>query len=242
MNNNQIILDAAGLCRHYGGVAAVKDVSITAVRGKTVGIIGSNGAGKTTLFNMLTAFEPPNSGSITYYLPSGVYRTEKLPAYKLSRLGIGRTFQNLRLFCSMTVEENILAAIYSCGNTDCDVNMLLSTVGLGGNGGLPVSQLSYGQRKRAELARTLACGCTVLFLDEPAAGLATDEADELTALLAALRARLGLTIILIEHNMTMIAALCDTLYAMDGGAVIAQGTTAEVFRSRAVLKAVFGEE
>ena len=242
------LLSCDSLYKSFGGVSAVDGVTLAVTKGETVGIIGSNGAGKTTLFNILTGFEKADGGTVTLSPGRKELRTQGFSACTLARLGVGRTFQNLRLFEDMTVLENIQAAIYSLNNTGFSVDELVLFLSLTLLANTKVGELPYGARKRCELARTIAgaCsvadGCRLIFLDEPAAGLNTAEAAELASLLVRLKKRYSLTLLLIEHNMTFIQFLCDRVYAMDEGRMIAAGIPKEVLTCTAVKKAIFGEE
>ncbi len=241
------LLSCEGLQKHYGGVTAVDGVSLAVEEQETLGIIGSNGAGKTTLFNILTGFERPDGGTITLRRGGRELPVQGGHAFKLARMGVGRTFQNLRLFEQMTVYGNIQTAILSLGCTKLNIDGLLRLLGLAERADTLVSSLPYGVRKKTELARALVCacgpenGCRLLFLDEPAAGLTTAEAYELAALLRDVKARYRLTLVLIEHHMAFLESLCGKLCAMDEGRVIACGAPGEVLTGAAVQRAIFGE-
>lgn len=232
-------VEAHGITKSYGGVAAVKGVNFYARQGETVGIIGSNGAGKTTLLNILTAFEKPDEGSIIYNLNGKSFALAGLSACAAARRGVGRTFQSLHLFEDMTVEQNLLAAVIARGQGFNSAGWLKRT-GLIEKKDLQVSMLSYGERKYTELIRAAAGGCKILYLDEPAAGLNTAEAMRAAKIISEIKTALNLTVVMIEHNMEFMLKLCHRLYCMDLGSVIAEGEPAEVVSRQAVKKAVFG--
>ncbi len=248
------LLTCDGVVKRYGGVTAVAGVSLTLMQGESVGVIGSNGAGKTTLFALLTGFEHPDEGRIFLtphrtkaglsVIPQPI-AVHTAPAYRLARAGVGRTFQNLRLFEGLTVRENIQTVIYSLRITDCGCDALLDSLGLRGQADIVVSALPYGTRKLCELARAVAVassGCGLLFLDEPCAGLCEEETERLAVLLGELKERYDLTLFLIEHHMAFVERVCGRLYAMDTGRLIAEGTPREVFLNTAVKKAILGVE
>ncbi len=248
------ILTAEGLYKRYGGVTAVAGVSLSLARGEIAGMIGSNGAGKTTLFQMLTSFERPDAGRIYLYPQTkagesaqgrfdavAVHGTQ---AHILARMGVARTFQNLRLFERLTVRENIQAAVLSLRIRGFALEQLLAMLGLAECADTNVEALPYGTRKLCELGRAVAvasAGCGMLFLDEPCAGLCVEETERLAGLLRQLKQNYALTIFIIEHHMAFVEQLCDRLYAMDTGHVIAQGRPQEVLSNAAVRQAVLGE-
>lgn len=241
------LLTCEGLVKRYGGVTAVAEVSLALMQGESVGVIGSNGAGKTTLFALLTGFEHPDEGKIilTPHHGSGgqTIAVHTAPAYRLARAGVGRTFQNLRLFEGLTVRENIQTVVYSLKIANCPVDALLDSLGLRGQADTVVSALPYGTRKLCELARAAAVassGCGLLFLDEPCAGLCEEETGRLAVLLGELKERYRLTLFLIEHHMAFVERVCGRLYAMDTGRIIAAGTPREVFLNTAVKRAILG--
>ncbi len=246
------LLTADGVYKRYGGVTAVAGVSLSIVRGECVGVIGSNGAGKTTLFQLLTGFEHPDEGQIFLYphskgqdagRKSGGIAVHTSQAHRLARAGVGRTFQNLRLFEELTARENIQVAILSLRITSFDVDALLKELGLASAADTMVCSLPYGTRKLCELGRAVAVassGCGLLFLDEPCAGLCESESEALVYLLKDLKSRYGLTLFVIEHHMSFVQTLCDRLYAMDQGKIIAQGAPQQVFMDAAVKQLILG--
>jgi len=235
-----LMIQCENLCKSYGGIVAVDRVSISASPNETVGIIGSNGAGKTTLFNLLTGFDRPTSGQIYLMRGGGKILLNRLPPYRRAKEGVGRTFQNPRLFGNLTVEGNIQAGALGAHQRNVDYEALLNELGLWEKRELTAESLPYGDQKRVELARTLAAGAKVLLLDEPAAGLNETETAALADLLVGVRQHRLLTIILIEHNMDFIQHLCKRVYAMDLGKIISTGTPKEVLESPQVIDAIFG--
>ena len=241
------LLSCEGIVKRYGGVTALDGISLSVEEHETLGIIGSNDAGKTTLFNILTGFDKPDSGTVTLRLNERELQVQGFGAFTFAHMGVGRTFQNLRLFEQMTVYENIHTAILSMKRTEITAEELLKLLGLSERAEVPVGKLPYGMRKKAELARALVCtcgmkkGCRLLFLDEPAAGLTTAEAYELASLLLKLKKQYGITMVLIEHHMAFLEDLCSTLCAMDEGKIIAIGKPQEVFSAAVVRSAIFGE-
>ncbi|MFA9379610.1 MAG: ABC transporter ATP-binding protein, partial [Acetanaerobacterium sp.] len=208
------LLTGTGLCRHYGGVTALAGVSLQVEAGETVGVIGSNGAGKTTLFQLLTAFERPDAGTIRLHTQGGEIAVHTMPAHRLARMGVGRTFQNLRLFERLTVRENIQSAVFSLGITGFSLDELLERLSLVREGDVAANELPYGARKMCELGRAVTVasgGCGLLFLDEPCAGLSAGEAERLSLLLRQLKERFRLTLFIIEHHMAFLEGLCDRL-------------------------------
>lgn len=228
------------ISKKYGGVVAVDSVNMYAEKGEIVGIIGSNGAGKTTLFNIITGFDSQSGGDI--YLQTNEKRKciNNLQPYQLAKMGMGRTFQNVRLFDDMTVYENVLAGALGTGNNIEVAQEMMKKIGLNLFGDMDAKSMPYGVRKHIELARCMASGAKLLLLDEPAAGLNEVEAMELCCILKSLVSEYDLTVVLIEHNMDFICSLCTRLYAMDLGKVISQGRPKEVIRDQRVISAVFG--
>lgn len=245
------LLQLANVTRTFGGIKALTDVSCDIQQGQVTGIIGPNGAGKTTIFNVITGAYQATSGHVYF---EGRDTTALLP-YQIARAGIARTFQNIRLFAGMTVWEHLLVAQ---PHTDATWRRLLPvrwadpearekaekalvTFGLEGVRDRIAQSLPYGIQRKVEMARALTAGPKLLLLDEPVAGMNHDEAHELRLLLIDL-CKDGLTILLIEHDMTFVMNLCHTLYVLDFGQMIAKGDPASIRTNPKVLDAYLGGE
>jgi branched-chain amino acid transport system permease protein len=228
----------AGCSVRYGGVVALDDVSLTVQPGQTLGLIGPNGAGKTTLINAVTGIAPLTAGTIAL----GARRIEGLPQHRIARAGIARTYQNIRLFGALDVRTNLAAGAFAqTGSLGGDAARALLA-----RAGIPhvaldalASALPYGDQRRLEIARALASRPAILMLDEPAAGMNPIETSRLVETIRAL-ARDGIGLLLIEHDMTLVRAACDSVVVLNFGEVLARGTPAEVARDPAVIEAYLG--
>ena len=237
----------------FGGVRALNDVSLGLDSGGIYGLIGPNGAGKTTLFNVLTGVVAPDAGRLNL---AGQDITAT-PAHLRARAGLSRTFQNLALFPSMTVEQNIRAGLLGnrhngwvasmLGASASDVqatsavNEVLRQLGLEREAGLPVTILPLGLRKKVELARAIVSRPKLLLLDEPAAGLSANDIPALCDLIRRLQGA-GTTVLVVEHHMALVMALCEQIFVLDFGTLIAQGSPSEIRQHPDVLRAYLGTE
>ncbi len=245
------LLRLSSVSKSFGGIRALSDVSLTIGQNRIVGVIGPNGAGKTTLFNVITGAYRANAGELTL---DDVPITQ-WPSYRIVRAGVARTFQNIRLFAGMTVWEHLLVAQPYQGAfvrrflparwadpaAATRAEEVLVLFGLQNFRNSIARTLPYGVQRKVEMARALTAGPKLLLLDEPVAGMNHDEATELRHLLLRLKER-GLSILLIEHDMTFVMNLCQDVYVLDFGAVIAQGTPAEIRSNPVVLDAYLGSE
>lgn len=234
------------LCEHlsksFGGVKAVDDVTFHLEEGKVTGLIGGNGAGKTTLFNLLTGFLPADGGGIFFHpgQKQEIALYHKHP-HEYAHLGIARTFQNLRLFETLSVKEHLILAKHVC-KSQVEIPKLLEQLEISRLAERDANLLSYGDKRRVEIGRAIATGAKILFLDEPCAGLNEKESRGLSVILKNVKTEYSLTICVIEHNMEFIRSLCDRVYAMDSGKILFEGKTEEVLNHPSVRRAVFGED
>jgi ABC-type branched-subunit amino acid transport system ATPase component len=231
-----LVLD--GVSVRYGGVVALDRVSLTVTPGETLGLIGPNGAGKTTLINATTGIATLTGGTIFL----GTRRLNGLPPHRISRAGIARTYQNIRLFGALDVRTNLAAGAYAQPGrlTDDAARALLERAGVSHVAlDAPASALPYGDQRRLEIARALASQPTVLMLDEPAAGMNPIETAHLVETIRAL-AGTGIGILLIEHDMTLVRAACDNVVVLNFGEVLARGTPGEIANDPAVVEAYLG--
>jgi branched-chain amino acid transport system ATP-binding protein len=241
----------------FGGIIALDGVSFDIGRGLICGLIGPNGAGKTTLFNCLSRVYQPQSGAIRF---DGVDLLAT-PIHAIAALGIGRTFQNVALFSTMTVRENVMVGGHCRSRGEFFANMmrlpfvaveerrqaertdaLIDILELGPVAGMPVSALTFAVRKRVELARALASRPKLLLLDEPAGGLNHEEVDRLRELILSIREQFDLTILLVEHHMNLVMRVSDKVVVLNFGRTIAEGTPQEVHDNPDVVGAYLGGE
>jgi branched-chain amino acid transport system ATP-binding protein len=251
------MLQVQGLCREFGGLVAVDDVDLDVPRGAICSIIGPNGAGKTTLFNMLSGGDRPDAGSIVF---DGREIAGARPD-RITRWGIARTFQNIRLLRTMTALENVLVGAHGRLHAGLlrsivktpgvrreereaheEARALLEYVGIGAAEiDRPATELSYGHQRRVEIARALASHPLLLLLDEPCAGMNHGETADMVALVRRLQRERDVTVLLIEHDMRLVKDLSDRVTVLDQGRKISEGPPALVLRDRAVIDAYLGE-
>jgi branched-chain amino acid transport system ATP-binding protein len=229
------LLEVDEVTKRFGGILALDGVSFDVAAGEIVGLIGPNGAGKTTAFNLITRLYAPDSGDVRFDGES----LRRTPPHRVIRRGIARTFQNVELFPTMTVRENVLLGAHArrSGRT---ADELVDYVGLSDVSGRVVAGLPFGTLKRVELARSLASAPTLLLLDEPAGGLNHEEVLELGTFIRRMKHDFDLAILVVEHHMELVMGLADRLFVLDFGRVIAAGTPPEVQSSPAVVEAYLG--
>ncbi len=249
------ILELDSISQEFGGLRALDTVNISIEEREIFGIIGPNGAGKTTLFNIITGIYVPTEGQLIFK----EQRLNNLPAYAIARLGIGRTFQNIRLFNKLSVLDNVRVGSHGVTKTGFFAGMLglpasrreereilassrqlLSLVGLAGKEQEYAENLSYGEQRRLEIVRAMALKPTLLLLDEPAAGMNAGEKEELMQLIRQIRDEHKITIILVEHDMNLVMNICERIAVLNYGQKIAQGTPEEIRNNDQVIESYLG--
>ncbi|MEI8392509.1 MAG: ABC transporter ATP-binding protein [Actinomycetes bacterium] len=231
------LLEIREVMVRFGGVMAVGGVDLDVEAGQITGLIGPNGAGKTTLFNVISGMQDPTAGMVSV---NGVDISHESP-HRRAKRGLARTFQRLELFASLTVRDNVRVAaeLASLTNIDSTVNRLLEKVGVSDLADKTAGELPTGSARLVEIARALATGPQLLLLDEPASGLDESESDRLGTLLGELTAE-GLGVLLVEHDMSLVMRVCDSIYVLDLGMIIAHGTPEYIQHDPQVLQAYLG--
>ncbi|MDR0315837.1 MAG: ABC transporter ATP-binding protein [Treponema sp.] len=262
MDGHDLRLRVQDLSIEFGGLKAVSDFSCELYQGELVGLIGPNGAGKTTVFNMLSGIYVPSSGEIEFRDRKGsTHHAGKINPAKINRIGIARTFQNIRLFSNLSVEDNIRIALHSSRNSGpvdalfrlkrfradeqrmiAVTHELLSLFNIETKKYELACNLPYGEQRKLEIARALASNPCLLLLDEPAAGMNPQETENLMKLIRFIRNEFHLTILLIEHDMRLVMGICERLMVLDYGRIIAAGTPEQIQKDPAVIKAYLGSE
>ncbi len=256
MRREFAVLSVEGVSIHFGGLAALERLDLTLYETDLVGLIGPNGAGKTTAFNIITGVYRPSGGRVFF----GREEITRSKPYEIARLGIARTFQNIRLFAGMSVLDNVKVAYHYHAKAGVAASVLrtgrfkaeerqieeramefLRLFKLEARSGEPAGSLSYGERRRLEIARAMATEPRLLLLDEPAAGMNRRETEELMELVRWIHDEFRLTVLLIEHDMRFVMGICRKITVLDHGKVIAAGTPEEVRSDPAVIKAYLGE-
>jgi branched-chain amino acid transport system ATP-binding protein len=258
----ELLLKISDLSIVFGGLRAVSGFSCELYRGELMGLIGPNGAGKTTVFNMISGVYTPTEGEITFWDSRGkIHRIGKTSPAALNHVGIARTFQNIRLFSRLTVEDNVRIALHARRTVNPldalfrtrrfredearmieQAGELLSLFKIEDKKHELARNLPYGEQRKLEIVRALAGKPSLLLLDEPAAGMNPQETGELMKLISFIRKEFHLTILLIEHDMHLVMGICERLMVLDYGRTIAEGLPGEIRRNPAVIKAYLGED
>lgn len=260
MAEKKLVLQVSNVQIVFGGLCAISDVSFDLYEGELIGLIGPNGAGKTTMFNMVSGLYTPTSGQISFWDRNDkVQVINKMGPAQLNKLGIARTFQNIRLFGNLSVLDNVRIALHSSRSINpLDVLFrtpkfrqdeklmteksmhLLKLFNIEDKAGELAKNLPYGEQRKLEIVRALASNPKLLLLDEPAAGMNPQETKELMDLIAFIRKEFNLTILLIEHDMKLVMGICERIMVLNYGRIIANGTAEEIRSNDDVVKAYLG--
>lgn len=251
------LLKLDNMSLYFGGVRANHEVTFSVGEGVLYGLIGPNGAGKSTIFNVVTGLYTPTAGDVFFKGES----IKGVPSYELARKGIGRTFQNIRLFKELTVLENVMTSFFSkssCGygsiifrtqayleeekRVKQEALELLELMGLSAHANDKAQSLPYGKQRKLEMARALGLGPSLLLLDEPAAGLNPSETKELTNLIAKIQKSKKISVLLIEHDMKLVMEICEKIFVLDYGTLIAEGDSSAIQSNPRVIEAYLGVE
>jgi branched-chain amino acid transport system ATP-binding protein len=255
------VLNADHISITFGGLKAVSDFNLKIEEGELIGLIGPNGAGKTTIFNMITGVYTPSEGAITFSSHNKIKNINGLKSYQITKMGLARTFQNIRLFKELTVLDNVRIAFhfnvkYNALQAICRTPAffkeeaevtekaleLLEIFDIHHKSRELAKNLPYGEQRKLEIVRALATNPQLLLLDEPAAGMNPQETKDLMKLIEFVRQKFKLTILLIEHDMNLVMGICERIIVLDYGQTIAEGIPAEISKNPLVIKAYLGKE
>lgn len=261
MSDKKLVLQASDVQIVFGGLCAISSASFDLYEGELIGLIGPNGAGKTTMFNMVSGIYTPTSGQISYWdKGEKVHVINSFGPAQLNKLGIARTFQNIRLFGNLTVMDNVRIALHNSRISNPldvlfrtprfrrdeeimteKVMKLLELFHIENKAHELAKNLPYGEQRKLEIVRALACNPKLLLLDEPAAGMNPQETQELMEMIAFIRKEFNLTILLIEHDMKLVMGICERIMVLNYGRIIASGSPAEIRANPDVVKAYLGD-
>ncbi len=255
------LLSVEKLTKSFGGLTAVSNANMNIEKGELVGLIGPNGAGKTTLFNLLTGVYAPTTGSIKLDIDGNIKEIGGLKPYNITKSGVARTFQNIRLFKDLTVLDNIRIAMHQNVKYNLasalvrsnnyykeedrllkEAEDLLDIFSLTHKKNELAKNLPYGEQRHLEIVRAMATKPVLLLLDEPAAGMNPNETANLTETIAKIRKEFNLTVLLIEHDMSLVMKICERIYVLDYGTMIASGVPSEIRNNKRVIEAYLGED